>query len=143
MKTISTALALVTSGIIATAATVSIAAEPMSEKEQVQANLKRFDQLDFDAYSHRKNMKLFEEIHCPDVKVVFPDGRTTHGIEQHLKDIEGLFNGTPDSRVTAHIPLHSVPVIGRLPRVFWKPPSRNRCSSRTEARFRQLATKSI
>lgn len=102
MKTISTVIALITSGIIATAATVSIAAESMSEKEQVQANLKRFDRLDFDAYSHRKDMKLFEEIHCSDVKVVFPDGRTTHGIEQHMKDIEGLFNGTPDSRVTAH-----------------------------------------
>jgi predicted ester cyclase len=102
MKTISTAFALITAGIIATGATVAIADEPMSEKEQVQANLERFDQLDFDAYSHRQDMKLFAEIHCPDVKVVFPDGRTTHGIEQHLKDIEGLFNGTPDSRVTAH-----------------------------------------
>jgi SnoaL-like polyketide cyclase len=70
--------------------------------DQVQANLKRFDQLDFEAYSERKNMKLFREIHCPDVKVVFPDGRTTQGIEQHVTDINGLFNGTPDSRITAH-----------------------------------------
>ena len=102
MKSICTVMALITSGIIASATTVAIAAESMSEEAQVQANLKRFDQLDFDAYSHRKDMKLFAEIHCADVKVVFPDGRTTHGIEQHLKDIEGLFNGTPDSRVTAH-----------------------------------------
>lgn len=102
MKNKAKLIALVTSGIIATAATVSFADESVREKEQVQANLKRFDQLDFDAYSQRKDMKLFEEIHCADVKVVFPDGRTTHGIEQHLKDIEGLFNGTPDSRVTAH-----------------------------------------
>jgi predicted ester cyclase len=70
--------------------------------DQVQANLKRFDQLDFEAYSERKNMKLFREIHCPDVKVVFPDGRTTEGIEPHVTDINGLFNGTPDSRITAH-----------------------------------------
>ena len=72
------------------------------EHDQVQANLKRFDQLDFEAYSERKNMKLFREIHCPDVKVVFPDGRTTEGIEQHVIDINGLFNGTPDSRITSH-----------------------------------------
>lgn len=72
------------------------------EPEQVQANLKRFDRLDFEAYSQRKNMKLFREIHCPDVKVVFPDGRTTQGIDQHVTDIDGLFNGTPDSRITAH-----------------------------------------
>lgn len=70
--------------------------------DQVQANLKRFDRLDFEAYSERKNMKLFREIHCPDVKVVFPDGRATHGIDQHVTDIDGLFNGTPDSRITAH-----------------------------------------
>jgi ketosteroid isomerase-like protein len=72
------------------------------EHDQVQANLKRFDQLDFEAYSERKNMKLFREIHCPDVKVVFPDGRTTEGIEQHVADINNLFNGTPDNRITAH-----------------------------------------
>lgn len=102
MKSKSKLMAFVASGIIVTAAHVSLAAEPMSEQEQVQTNLKRFDQLDFDAYSQRKDMKLFKEIHCSNVKVVFPDGRTTHGIEQHLKDIEGLFNGTPDSRVTSH-----------------------------------------
>lgn len=73
-----------------------------SKHDQVQANLKRFDQLDFEAYSERKNMKLFRDIHCPDVKVVFPDGRTTQGIDQHVTDIDGLFNGTPDSRITAH-----------------------------------------
>jgi predicted ester cyclase len=79
------------------------AAEPSAkERDQVQAHLKRFDQLDFEAYSERKNMKLFREIHCPDVKVVFPDGRTTQGIDQHVTDINGLFNGTPDSRITAH-----------------------------------------
>lgn len=70
--------------------------------DHAQANLTRFDRLDFEAYSERKNMTLFREIHCPDVKVVFPDGRTTQGIEPHVKDIEGLFNGAPDSRITAH-----------------------------------------
>lgn len=100
MKTTTTLLALAATAWMA--AVSSAAAEPKSEKERVQANLKRFDQLDFDAYSHRKDMKLFRDIHCPDVKVVFPDGRTTHGIDQHVKDIDGLFNGTPDSRITAH-----------------------------------------
>jgi len=79
------------------------AVEPeINDHDRVQANLKRFDQLDFEAYSERKNMKLFREIHCPDVKVVFPDGRSTQGIEQHVVDINNLFNGTPDSRITAH-----------------------------------------
>jgi len=77
-------------------------ASAKGKHDQVQANLKRFDQLDFEAYSERKNMKLFRELHCPDVKVVFPDGRTTQGIDQHVTDINNLFNGTPDSRITAH-----------------------------------------
>ena len=102
MKTKTTVLALVITAVMAAVPSVSFAAGPESEKERVQENLKRFDQLDFDAYSHRKDMKLFREIHCADVKVVFPDGRTTQGIDQHVKDIEGLFNGTPDSRITAH-----------------------------------------
>lgn len=82
----------------------SVAGEPTkNEKEQVQANLQPFDRLDFDAYSHRKDMKLFEALHCPDVKVVFPDGRVTHGIQEHVADINNvLFNGTPDSRITSH-----------------------------------------
>jgi predicted ester cyclase len=102
MKTTTTVLAIVTTAFVAAVSSVSLAAEPQSEEERAQANLKRFDQLDFDAYSQRKDMKLFREIHCADVKVVFPDGRTTHGIDQHVTDINSLFNGTPDSRITAH-----------------------------------------
>jgi len=102
MKIKATVFALVTISILFAVSLASLAAEPGGEKKQVEANLKRFDQLDFDAYSQRKDMKLFREIHCPDVKVVFPNGRTTHGIDQHVADINGLFNGTPDSRITAH-----------------------------------------
>lgn len=93
---------LVATAFVAAVSPAFLAAEPKSETERVQENLKRFDQLDFDAYSQRKDMKLFRDLHCPDVKVVFPDGRTTHGIDQHVTDINGLFNGTPDSRITAH-----------------------------------------
>lgn len=90
--------------LLASISVTSLAAEPDgSGNEQVQANLKRFDQLDFEAYSHRKDMALFEKLHCPDVKVVFPDGRVTQGIAAHVADIHNvLFNGTPDSRVTSH-----------------------------------------
>jgi len=102
MKSTTTILALAATAWLAAVSSAAFAAGTMSEKERVQANLKRFDRLDFDAYSQRKNMKLFRDIHCADVKVVFPDGRTTHGIDQHVKDIDGLFNGTPDSRITAH-----------------------------------------
>ncbi|WP_458070634.1 ester cyclase [Rhodanobacter sp. BL-MT-08] len=61
----------------------------------------RFDQLDFDAFS-KQNWTLFDEIHCPDVTVTYPDGHVTHGIKQHQKDIAAMFSATPDMRVSAH-----------------------------------------
>lgn len=80
----------------------SVHAEPGPAKDQVAANLQRMDRLDFDAYSQRKDLKLFREMHCADVKVVFADGRVTHGVEAHVADIDRLFNGTPDSRISSH-----------------------------------------
>lgn len=97
------AMAVLASLVVAAFAAADAAEPAESESELVRANLKRFDQLDFDAYSRRKNMALFETLHCPDVKVVFPDGRVTHGIKDHVSDINNiLFNGTPDSRITSH-----------------------------------------
>lgn len=85
------------------AAPVGTASSAANTESQIEANLKRFDQLDFEAYSNRKDMELFKRLHCPDVKVVFPDGRVTTGIEAHLADMDNiLFNGTPDSRITSH-----------------------------------------
>jgi SnoaL-like polyketide cyclase len=101
MKAIS--VIMLASLLVAPSAALQAAEPPGSESEVVQANLKRFDQLDFDACSHRKDMDLFRRLHCTDVKVVFPDGRVTHGIPAHIDDINNiLFNGTPDSRVTSH-----------------------------------------
>lgn len=78
------------------------ATEPGPVEDEVAANLKRMDRLDFDAYSQRKDLKLFRDMHCADVKVVFADGRVTHGVEAHVADIDRLFNGTPDSRISSH-----------------------------------------
>jgi len=102
MKTSKTVAAVAFTLLLPAVSPAALAAELKGEKGKVESNLKRFDRLDFDAYSGRKDMKLFRELHCPDVVVVFPDGRTTHGIDQHVTDIHGLFNGTPDSRITAH-----------------------------------------
>src|SRR5260370_35086753 len=48
--------------------------------------LVRFDQLDFDAVS-KQDWTLFNQIHCREVKVVFPTGHTTQGIKQHQMDM--------------------------------------------------------
>ena len=87
----------------AAAAPAAEAAATSEADAVVAANLKRFDQLDFDAYSNRKDMDLFRKLHCPDVKVVLPDGRETVGIDAHVDDINNIFfNGTTDSRITSH-----------------------------------------
>lgn len=67
----------------------------------VTKHMQRFDQLDFDAFS-KQDWKLFDEIHCPDVVVTYPDGHETHGIKKHQEDIAAMFVSTPDMRVSAH-----------------------------------------
>lgn len=74
---------------------------PLDQEAVVKANLDRFDTLDFDAFSNQ-NFTLFNEIHGRDVKVVWPDGRQTTGIEQHDKDLKAFFAYAPDTRIKVH-----------------------------------------
>jgi predicted ester cyclase len=93
---------LVIPAVFASVILVATSAAPsLGQDAAAQKNLKRFDTLDFDAYS-KQDWKLFTKLHCADVVVHFPDGRETHGIEQHVHDIKQLFVGTPDSRITSH-----------------------------------------
>ena len=66
-----------------------------------QANLIRFDILDFEAWNNR-NWTLFQELHSPDVLVVDSNGNTTRGIEQHLQWAMAAVSAAPESRVLAH-----------------------------------------
>ena len=68
---------------------------------QEQANLIRFDILDFEAWNNR-NWTLFEELHSPDVLVVDFTGNTTRGIDQHLQLAMEAVSADPESRVLAH-----------------------------------------
>jgi hypothetical protein len=68
---------------------------------QEQANLVRFDILDFEAWNNR-NWTLFQELHSPDVLVVDSNGNTTRGIEQHLQWAMAAVAADPESRVLAH-----------------------------------------
>lgn len=67
----------------------------------VEANLARFDELDFEAFS-KQDWELFNQIHDPNVLVVWPDGRQTRGIEQHDNDIMAMFVYAPDTRINSH-----------------------------------------
>ena len=66
-----------------------------------QANLVRFDILDFEAWNNR-NWTLFQELHNPDVLVVDSNGNTTRGIAQHLQWAMSAVGANTESRVLAH-----------------------------------------
>ena len=68
---------------------------------QEQANLARFDMIDFEAWNNR-NWTLFQELHSPDVLVVDSNGNTTRGIEQHLQWAMAAVAADPESKVLAH-----------------------------------------
>ena len=68
---------------------------------QEQANLARFDILDFEAWNNR-NWTLFQELHSPDVLVVDFNGITTRGIEQHLQWAMAAVAADPESKILAH-----------------------------------------
>jgi hypothetical protein len=86
-----------------------MAQEPMSSQTQIvvaqtpeeEANLERFDKLDFQAWNNR-DWTLFRELHAPDVLVVDFNGHTTKGIEQHIQYAMALISAAPESKVLAH-----------------------------------------
>jgi hypothetical protein len=73
----------------------------VAQTPEEQANLDRFDILDFEAWNNR-NWTLFEELHSPDVLVVDFNGNTTRGIDQHLQWAMAAVSAQPESRVLAH-----------------------------------------
>jgi hypothetical protein len=66
-----------------------------------QANLKTFDTLDFDVFSNQKWDRL-KESHSQDVKVHWPDGHVTNGIDRHISDLKYMFTYAPDTRIKQH-----------------------------------------
>lgn len=72
-----------------------------SELKAIAANLEMFDDLDFNVFSGQKWAELHRS-HSHDVIVHWPDGRTTHGIDQHIEDLKAMFVWAPDTRIKEH-----------------------------------------
>lgn len=64
-------------------------------------HLRTFDELDFEIFLVH-DWPRFAESHAPDVKVHWPDGRTTEGLDAHVADIQAMIAWAPDTRVTSH-----------------------------------------
>ncbi len=64
-------------------------------------HLKTFDTLDFDVFTHADWARLGES-HAPNVRVHWPDGHYTDGIDRHIADLAALFVWAPDTRILEH-----------------------------------------
>lgn len=68
---------------------------------KAEKNLETFDELDFEVFSKRDWVRLHES-HHKDIKVNWPDGHYTTGIEQHIKDLDAMFVYAPDTNIAIH-----------------------------------------
>lgn len=69
--------------------------------EMIAKNLITFDTLDFVVFTNQEWTRLHES-HSKDVKVNWPDGHYTIGIEKHIQDLSAMFVYAPDTRIKQH-----------------------------------------
>jgi SnoaL-like polyketide cyclase len=71
------------------------------ERATVEKNLETFDTLDYVVFSNQEWTRLHES-HSKDVKVNWPDGHHTNGIERHIEDLKAMFVYAPDTSIKVH-----------------------------------------
>lgn len=74
---------------------------PANLTAEERANLETFDTLDFVVFSNQDWARLGES-HASYIRVHFPDGHYTDGIDKHIADMAAWFEWAPDMRVDAH-----------------------------------------
>ncbi len=67
----------------------------------IAKNLQTFDTLDYTVFSNQEWTRLHES-HSKDIKVYWPDGHVTTGLEKHIEDLKALFVYAPDTRIKQH-----------------------------------------
>jgi predicted ester cyclase len=94
------------------------------ERATTAKNLKTFDELDFVVFSNQEWTRLHES-HSKDVKVNWPDGHSTNGINKHIEDLKAMFVYSPDTSIKVHpVKIGSgewTSVIGVMTGTFTKP----------------------
>lgn len=72
------------------------------EKAMTDLRLVRFDSLDFDFYSNQK-WNEFSISHDENIKVYYPDGSITVGLEpDHIDALKPMFVFAPDTKIEQH-----------------------------------------
>ena len=69
--------------------------------ETIAKNLVTFDTLDFTVFSNQEWTRLHES-HAKDIKVNWPDGHFTTGIDKHIEDLKAMFVYAPDTKIKQH-----------------------------------------
>ena len=69
--------------------------------EILAKNLANFDDLDFHVYTGQQ-WENFHRSHAEDIVVHYPDGHTTKGIPDHVKELKFMWTFAPDNRITEH-----------------------------------------
>jgi predicted ester cyclase len=94
------------------------------ERELTAKHLKTFDELDFVVFSNQEWTRLHES-HSKEVKVNWPDGHSTKGINKHIEDLKAMFVYSPDTSIKVHpVKIGSgewTSVIGVMTGTFTKP----------------------
>jgi len=69
--------------------------------DSIAKYLVKFDTLDFTIFSNQQWVRLHES-HSKDIKVYWPDGHFTTGIEKHIADLKMMFVYAPDTKIKEH-----------------------------------------
>jgi len=69
--------------------------------EMISKNLVTFDTLDFTVFSSQEWTRLHES-HADNIKVNWPDGHFTTGIERHIADLKAMFIYAPNTSIKQH-----------------------------------------
>jgi hypothetical protein len=67
----------------------------------LEKNLATFDTLDYTIFSNQEWLR-FHESHAHDIKVNWPDGHFTTGLDKHIEDLKVMFVYAPDTRIKQH-----------------------------------------
>jgi hypothetical protein len=72
-----------------------------ADELEVRTHLSTFDTLDFVVFTYQQWNRLHES-HAHDVKVNWPDGHFTSGIEKHMEDLKAMFTYVPNTSIKQH-----------------------------------------
>jgi len=75
--------------------------ELTTNNKMISQNLATFDTLDYTVFTNQQWTRLHES-HSKDIKVNWPDGHFTLGIERHIADLKALFVYAPNTSIKQH-----------------------------------------